>query len=227
MSEPNTKTSELQSLYRQRFDSHTAYRNAVWQTLIRSYFQRLVPANAAILDLGCGYGEFINNVQAGRKYGMDLNPESPAHLAAEVQFFAQDCSQPWPLAEGTLDVVFTSNFFEHLPDKPTLRRTLQEAHRCLRPGGLLIALGPNIRRTPPGAYWDFWDHTLCLTDRSLAEGMSTVGFEIRTKLDSFLPYTMSGTARRPQWMIKLYLALPILWRFFGHQFLVVGRKPAA
>lgn len=226
MSASDPVPDELQRIYRQRFDALTTYRNAVWRVLTGSFFQRWVPSNGSVLDLGCGYGEFINNIQAGRKYAMDLNPSAPQHLAAGVEFFEQDCSKPWPLKENSLDVVFTSNFFEHLPDKATLARTLREAHRCLRPGGILIALGPNIRHVT-GRYWDFWDHYLCLTDLSLAEGLQTIGFEVPTRIGAFLPYTMSGKMRPPLWMLRLYLTLPFLWRFFGHQFLVVGRKPAS
>src|SRR6267154_1295534 len=44
-----------------------------------------------------------------------------------------------------LDVVFTSNFFEHLPNKDAIRRTPLEVYRCLRPGGRFIAMGPNMK----------------------------------------------------------------------------------
>jgi predicted SAM-dependent methyltransferase len=57
----------------------------------------------------------------------------------------------------SLDVVFTSKFFEHLSDKPSLVATLSKAFRCLKPSGRLIALGPNIKYLP-GEYWDFFDH---------------------------------------------------------------------
>lgn len=32
--------------------------------------------------------------------------------------------------------------------------------------------------------------------------------------------------RRGVWVIRIYLALPFLWRFFGKQFLVVLKKPS-
>jgi predicted SAM-dependent methyltransferase len=38
-----------------------------------------------------------------------------------------------------IDVVFTSNFFEHLPDKRVLLSTLAECHRVLRLEGLRLA----------------------------------------------------------------------------------------
>ena len=54
---------ELQAIYERRFkDERARYRQALWRTLVADYFQALVPPNAAVLDLGCGYGEFINNI---------------------------------------------------------------------------------------------------------------------------------------------------------------------
>lgn len=142
-----------------------------------------------------------------------------------VRPLRQDCSQPWPLPENSLDLVFTSNFFEHLPDKDCLKRTLQQALRALRPGGRLVALGPNIRLLP-GSYWDFWDHYLPLTERSLAEVGALVGFTVENATAATLPYSMSQGFQPSLVAVRIYLALPFLWRFFGKQFLVVLRKPA-
>jgi SAM-dependent methyltransferase len=157
MSTSIKEPEELRKIYERRFERMLVYRNQVWAVLVEDFFQRYVQPGDRVLDLGCGYGEFVNHVRCARKYGMDLNPQTPRHLAADVQFLFQDCSTPWQLPDGSLDVVFTSNFFEHLPDKLALRSTLREAARCLRPGGRLIALGPNIKFVQ-GAYWDFWDH---------------------------------------------------------------------
>lgn len=218
-------SQELAAIYSRRFQGAQAYRNAVWQLLIQDFFGQWVPAEAAVLDLGCGYGEFINHVRCRKKYGMDLNPDTAKLLGADVPFIQQDCSAVWPLPENSLDVVFTSNFFEHLPDKRTLAATLEQARRCLRPGGLLIAMGPNIKFLP-GAYWDFWDHHLPLTEASLSEGLLTHGFEVVQCHDRFLPYTMAHGPRYPLLLLKLYLKIRPAWKVFGKQFLVVARKPA-
>jgi SAM-dependent methyltransferase len=214
---------QLRRGYDRRFAARQEYRHRVWTVLTGQFFQRYVEPSATVLELGCGWGEFINQIRAGRKFGMDLNPSSPAHLAAGVTFLHQDCSQRWPLEDGSLDVVFTSNFFEHLPDKTSLGRTLAEAYRCLRPGGRIVCLGPNIRALA-GAYWDFWDHYLPLTEHALEEGLELTGFEIAESHARFLPYTMSRDRHRPLWMLSLYLKLPVLWAIFGRQFLVVGRR---
>jgi SAM-dependent methyltransferase len=224
MSNSNHIEAELMRVYSNRFDAMQAYRGQVWTVLVRQFFQRWVPDSAALLDLGCGYGEFINTVRARAKFGMDLNPHTRQHLAPEVRFLQQDCSMPWPLPDGELDVVFTSNFFEHLPDKSALGRTLVQAFRCLKPGGRLIALGPNIRFTQ-NRYWDFWDHFLPLTEASLSEVLTIWGFRIEECRPRFLPYTIVGGPRYPLWMLSLYLRLPLLWGWCGRQFLIVAAKP--
>jgi SAM-dependent methyltransferase len=215
---------ELQLEYALRFEGNAPYRRAVWKILTRDFFPRWISPNSSILDLGCGWGEFVNQIKAARKYGMDLNPDSPGKLAADVTFLAQDCSDPWGLSDECLDVVFTSNFFEHLPSKESLRRTLDQAFRCLKPGGRIICLGPNIKFLP-GSYWDFLDHHLPLTDASLGEGLRLTGFAIDLAIDRFLPYSMSQGFAPPLILLRIYLRCPFFWRFFGRQFFVVARKP--
>ncbi|MFL6447729.1 MAG: class I SAM-dependent methyltransferase [Bryobacteraceae bacterium] len=216
-------SNELQAIYDRRFNAHIAYRQKVWQVLVADYFSKFVPQNGSILDLGCGYGEFINHVVCKQKYGMDLNTRARERLNRDVNFIEQDCSHPWPLPNNSLDVVFTSNFFEHLPSKEVLAQTLMQAQRCLKPGGKIIALGPNIRFVG-GAYWDFWDHHLALTDSSLAEVMQVQGLQVERVIDRFLPYTMVNQRTVPSLLVRLYLKMPFLWQFLGKQFLVIGRK---
>jgi SAM-dependent methyltransferase len=214
---------ELRRIYGARFAGKTEYRTQVWRVLV-SYFGRWFPNSGSVLDLGAGYCEFINNATAGRKYAMDLNPDVRARAAQGVTVLQQDCSDPWPLEEGELDAVFTSNFLEHLPDKAAVNTVLTNAYRCLKPGGRFIAMGPNIKYLP-GAYWDFFDHYVALTELSLAEALANCHFEIETCVARFLPYTMSRGRQYPAWMLRLYLAVPVVWPLFGKQFLVVGQKP--
>jgi len=213
--------TDLQRIYEARFRANLDYRRAVWRVLIGDCFQQYVRTTDTVLDLGCGYGEFINQVRCGRKFAMDLNPDMPRRVESGVTPLLQDCSLPWELPDASLDVVFTSNFFEHLPDKAALGRTLDQARRCLKPEGRLIALGPNIKYLP-GAYWDFWDHYLPLTELSLREALENRGYRVARCVPRFLPYTMAGGPQYPLWILKLYLRLPFLWPLRGRQFLVVA-----
>lgn len=213
----------LQKEYALRFSKMADYRNSVWEILVRHYFQKQIGDNQTILDLGSGWGEFINHVQANKKFAMDLNPDGKANVAKDVVFLQQDCSTTWQIPENSLDVVFTSNFFEHLPTKTALLDTLQQAYRCLKPGGRIICLGPNIRYVG-GAYWDFFDHYLELTHLSLDEGLRMADFKVQSSIPRFLPYTMADGTQPPLAAVKLYLRLPFLWRFFGKQFLITAVK---
>jgi SAM-dependent methyltransferase len=214
---------ELAEIYSRRFDAHVAYRNAVWKVLTKKFFPRYIEAGATILDLGCGYGEFINNIQCARKYAMDLNPNARTYLAPGIGFLHQDCSHRWELADETLDVVITSNFLEHLPSRQAIADTLLQAKRCLRSGGRLIAMGPNGKYVG-GAYWDFWDHHIALTERSMVEILEIQGFYVESVIDRFLPYTMVNTRSYPMFLVSLYLMFPLAWKVMGKQFLVIARK---
>ena len=225
MDEQQFKT-ELQKEYSRRFSVLQEYRNEVWKILTADYFQTLIPPDSTVLDLGSGWGEFINNIRAAKKYGMDLNPEGRRRLGADVEFLEQDCSKEWQVAEGSLDCVFTSNFFEHLPDKSALRDTLMQVRRCLKPGGQIICMGPNIKYLP-GLYWDFWDHYLALTELSLKEGLELLDFRVEKCLGRFLPYTMAAGKNPPLALVRMYLKMPFVWPLAGKQFLVVARKSAA
>src|SRR5690349_20370189 len=182
-------SDNLQALYDRRFSGKKDYRQRVWSILVADCFSKLIPAGGAVLDLGCGRGEFIrgefiNRVTGVTRYAMDLNPDSKCHLDSGIQWFQRDCSKRWPLADNALSFVFTSNFFEHLTDKGKLLTTLEEAHRCLRPGGRIVALGPNIKYVG-GAYWDFWDHHIALTETSMVEILQTVGFRLQRVVPRF------------------------------------------
>jgi SAM-dependent methyltransferase len=214
---------ELQRVYEARFEGRFDYRNKVWKVLIRDFFQKYIRQDDTVLDLGAGYGEFINHIACGKKFAMDLNPDTATRVNASVQLLAQDCSEPWPLPDNSLDVIFTSNFFEHLPNIQALSRTLAEVHRCLKQGGILIAMGPNITYTG-NAYWEVVDHQLALSDESFAQALVSKGFMVERRVARFLPFTMSEGLQYPTLFVAAYLRLPFAWRIFGKQFLVIGRK---
>jgi SAM-dependent methyltransferase len=223
-SSPEFSPKDLQEIYNRRFQANLAYRNRVWQVLTADFFSRWIGPTDHVLDLGCGYCQFINNIACAKKYGMDLNPSATDHAAKNVTLIQQDCATRWPFDDNFLDAVFTSNFFEHLPTKSALQNTLREAFRCLKPGGKIIALGPNIRYLA-AEYWDFFDHHLALSDKSLVEVLENTGFVVSESIPRFLPFTMVNSREYPPVFLRLYLRLRVAWAFVGKQFLVVARKP--
>jgi hypothetical protein len=87
-------------------------------------------------------------------------------------------------------------------------------------------VGPNIRFVG-NEYWDFFDHQLALSDRSLGEFLRSSRFDIVESLPRFLPYTFQSSTPRWPWLVRAYLRLlPLSARLLGKQFLIVARKPA-
>jgi len=217
---------DLRQLYDFRFgQTGLEKRRAVWRVLCDSYFSKMIPSDATILDIACGYGEFINQIRAGSKYAVDLNEDAARHLTPDVKFVRTSALDLSMLPQGELDVVFTSNFLEHFQNKRDLDLLFKEVAKLLKPGGKFIVVGPNIRYAYR-EYWDFYDHYLPLSHLSLVEGLVLAGFRPERVIDRFLPYTMQGGVPTADILVKMYLALPIAWRFLGKQFLVVVQKPS-
>ena len=214
---------QLTQIYEKRFTGHENYRNRVWKILVNEFLSKWIKSTDHILDLGCGYGEFINHAKCKVRHAMDLNPKTQSQLDDKIVFHKQDCSEPWKIDQNSLDLVFTSNFFEHLPNKECLDRTMCEVKKALKPGGRLIAMGPNIS-VLKGQYWDFWDHHVTLSDQSLCELLDIHDFTIEKSYSKFLPYNMVRVKERPLFLVSLYIRFPFLWKIFSKQFFTIAQK---
>ncbi len=215
----------LSELYKIRFPAHQLRRkSAIWQVICQGFLQRFVKPGDTVVDVACGYGEFLKHIVARQKIAVDLNPEAARFLGPEVQFHMRPATELASAITGAADVVFTSNFLEHLPDKRALDAFLRQVWLALRPGGSYLVLGPNLRYLP-GHYWDFYDHHLGLTHLSLGEALRLQGFEVALCIDRFLPFTTQGALPTHPRLVWLYLKAPWVWRWLGKQFFVVARKP--
>ncbi len=221
--EPSTAT--LSELYDRRFSAaERRAKDALWQVLCEDFFQRWVPVDGRIVDLGAGLCEFVNHIRAGEKWALDMNPDLARYAAPGVHTRCGAAHDLAWLATGSVDVAFASNIFEHFPSKDDLLVALREVHRVLRPGGRLLVLGPNIRYTAR-VYWDFFDHHLPLSDRSMAEALELTNFRVEQVRARFLPYTIKS--RLPRWpvLVRLYLRCPPLHLVFGRQMFLVAVRP--
>ncbi len=213
----------VQELYRKRFDDkERIQKERLWKILCL-YLQRYFPKNGSVLDLGAGYCEFINNISASRKFAVDMNPDTAIFAGSDVTVFQSTCDSMPFLESGSLDAVFLSNILEHLADKAQVMNVMREIQRVLKVGGRMVILMPNIRYAYK-EYWDFFDHQIPLTEKSVLEAAVMAGFRSHTIIPAFLPYTTKS--RFPQWdfLVRMYLSLPILWKVFGKQALVVVEK---
>jgi SAM-dependent methyltransferase len=141
---------------------------------------RRLPANARILDLGCGNGSFDASGLDATVIGVDLETGwSPPR-----NFVLGDASA-LPFAAGAFHCVISNNSLEHVPD---LDGCLAEIKRVLKPDGWLYAAVPD---------------STTLTDRLyrwLADGgghvnpfPSAVGFSQKIEKATSLPHCGTRT----------------------------------
>lgn len=216
--------TDIGRLYSERFpEADRAGRERIWQALCDGFFNDFIAPHATVLDIACGYGEFINAVRCGRRIAVDINSDAKTYLRPDVTFFHQSCTNLDAIADQSIDVAFESNFFEHLATKDDVKTVVDEVRRKLRPGGRFVLLQPNIRYVG-GAYWDFWDHHLPMTERSLGELLVNCGLRIHTMIPRFLPYTTRSRLPQHPALVRAYLKVPLLWKILGKQFLIVAEK---
>lgn len=94
------------------------------------------------LNVGCGRD--VRPVKDGW-VNLDGFVDGPDIIRHDILRF------PWPFADATFDLVFCSHVLEHIPPmlldengthRDVLFRVMEEMHRILRPGGLLLVRVP-------------------------------------------------------------------------------------
>ncbi|HEX3870019.1 MAG TPA: methyltransferase domain-containing protein [Pirellulales bacterium] len=218
--------SELDRLYAARFhDDERESKARLWRVICQEFFARYVPADACVVDLGAGYCDFVNNISARRRIAVDLNPDTARFAAPGVEVHKLPLEH---LSEAvdheTVDLAFASNVFEHLRGPDALLKVLANVRVALRPGGRIMIMQPNVRLVN-GAFWDFFDHTLPLSERGMTEALEVAGFRVVECRARFLPYTTKS--RLPQWafLVRLYLRFRPAQYLLGKQMLLVAERP--
>ena len=169
--------------------------------------------------------DFINQIRAAHRIAVDLNPETRHAAAAGIEVHSLPLERLGEvIAPQSIDLAFASNVFEHLRGPDALLEVLAAVWRVLCPGGRLMIMQPNIRLVG-GRFWDFFDHTLPLTEKGMAEALLVSGFEVLENRPRFLPYTTKSLLPRWPCLVRFYLMFPPVQWLFGKQMLLVARRP--
>jgi hypothetical protein len=95
--------------------------------------------------------------------------------------------------------------------------------KTLKPGGRIAIMGPNFKYCQ-NEYFDFADHKMILTHLSLEEHIYSAGFDVIKVVPRFLPVSFRGRFPINKLIVRTYLLMPLLWKFFGKQFLIIAEK---
>jgi SAM-dependent methyltransferase len=193
------------SYHRNRFPPDPR-RRVVWQTLVSSIFQKEIPPDAVVLDLGAGYGDFINSVKARRRLALDCWPGMLQHLEPGVEGLVTTINRLDSIAAYSLDYVFSSNCFEHVPQSD-LVECLAQLGRKMKPGARFTVVQPNFRYCVR-QYFDDYTHVSIYTARSLSDLLAAQGFRVDRCIPRFLPLTLRTWIPVHPLLIRLYLASP-------------------
>jgi SAM-dependent methyltransferase len=210
-------------IYGRRFtDAEEEAKEELWRE-IAPFLQRYVRPSDTVLDLACDRGFFIRHIVAAEKVATDVRDVS-SYLPPDVRFVqVNGLELDAAIDPQSVDVVFMSNYLEHLDSSDQVIRQLEVAHSVLRSGGRVVVLQPNVRLVG-GAYWDFIDHKVALTEHSLVEAAELAGFTTVEVIARFLPYTTKSRLPQSRRLVRTYLKFRPAWRVLGKQTLYVGRR---
>lgn len=122
------------------YDQAARLQRLVGETLLGMIPPELVPHQ--LLDLGCGTGYFTRilaqRFPAAKTYGLDLSQGmldyAARHSPEDIAWIGGDAEQ-LPLADASLDLVFSSLVIQWCPD---LLQAFREMRRVVAPGGRVL-----------------------------------------------------------------------------------------
>ena len=204
------------------FDSRFKFdlgRKKVWDAIVDHLQPKFFNNIETVVELGCGYGDFINSVKALNKIAVDIN-DCKDYLRSDVKFYKKNVIDLEFIKTNSVDLVFASNLVEHLVWEE-IDKMIHEVRRVLKKSSKLILIQPNYRLCSSN-YFDDYTHRTILSDVSLKDYLKSQGFRINYVNPSYLPFSMQGILPKTYFLTKLYLELnsPIL----GKQMLVVSEN---
>lgn len=194
-------------------------RARVWRA-IAEYVRRDAPSVDTLVELGAGYCDFSNAFPAKKKIAFDLNPEMRAFAERDVELRIEDATRLPGVPAGSVDLVFASNFLEHLGGEE-LDTLLPRCREVLAADGRLILIQPNHRLCAEH-YFDDPTHQTVFDDANIAVWLGMHGLVPRRIVPGLLPFSMNGRLPKTYVLTAAYLRSP--WRPLAAQMYVVAGR---
>jgi len=116
-----------------------------------------------VVDLGCGtgtsYDAFRRKSNNTRWLGLDIadSPEANAQTSRPPRFCTYDGVRI-PLAENSVDVVYSHQVFEHVRHPEAL---LSETHKVLKQGGVFVGSTSQLEPLHSRSFWNYTPYGFC------------------------------------------------------------------
>lgn len=148
-----------------------------------------------VLDVGGGTGRAAKAIDAPDRVVVDATPAMLRQVPPGLDRVLASATD-LPVADGAADAVVVVDALHHLPAHD---RVLAEAHRALRPGGVLVVREFN-RGTRRGRLLELAEHAIrmkstFLSAEELRDRLDSAGFESATVLHGGFSCTVAG--RKP------------------------------
>lgn len=206
------------------FDTRLGFdkkRKILWSTLWKYFFSKEFSQSDTVLELGAGWCDFINTVDAKRKIAIDLWDGVLTSANHDVEAYVSSATSMSFLESKSINGIFASNLVEHL-DRDQFNELLTESSRLLVENGKLLLLQPNYRLCSE-KYFDDYTHISIWSDVSLSDYLMSQGWRINKIHPKFLPLTVKSRFPVLPLLIRIYLRSP--WKPMAGQMLIIAEAP--
>jgi len=194
-------------------------RKGVWNEIAR-YISKDCASIGTLLELAPGFCDFVNQFPAKRKICIEHNSSMKKYAAHDVEFHCDDATLLNEIATESIDLVFASNFFEHL-NSTQLDTIMPRIHQSLRKHGRLVLIQPNYRLCQEH-YFDDETHQTIFSDKNIADFLNNYNLRVIKIIPGLLPFSMKSRLPKLPILTRLYLNSPI--RPLAAQMYVVAEK---
>lgn len=172
--------------------------------LIRRYVEL---EGKRILDVGCGLGMYVEKFRqfSPDVFGVDIDPDKVAEASQRLPNIQVSPAEVLPFDDSSFDVIMLHEVIEHVDDD---RASIEEAYRCLKPGGQIIIYAPN-------RLYPFETHGFYLFGHYYFRLLPLVNWLPDLLRDWFCPHVRIYTANRIK---RLFDGLPVTFDVETHIF---------
>ncbi|KAF0111871.1 MAG: type 11 methyltransferase [Chloroflexi bacterium] len=180
-------------------DLGTAWRRSNWK-----FLQNLVtdlPADAKILDVGAGHGDFADIFKGRNYYALDIVPYPEVDVVA-------DLGKINPFKDNSFDMVVMMNVLEHVYES---RELLNSIAKIVAPGGSIVIAVPFLLKVHQAPF-DFSRFTPYFLEKMAAEaglyvaslqGYFDTQYLLNESLGNVWQYSISSQPRNKQVTAKM------------------------